>query len=326
MSDQKRYPTRAELKQRPGALAGTSWDLFSPPSAGAPQKIDADKRIQAAASVRLGETFGLDFPINAFSPGMSKTRDAPKHHIFGNHAAHRDDYLDSFYLQGSSQIDGLRHRRSDEVGFYNGVPDEQIIPGTAELGIQHWSDRPIVTRGLLVDLDGFARMQGQDLDHANGVPIPLSMLLDAMDHQGIELEQGDALMIHTGWSEWFLGLSPEDKSRQRDSGKATGLAQSEALLDLAWDSGLSILAADNFAVECLPPIADSPFITTAPNDRGMMHQEFLAKLGLPLGELWRLGPLARRMNQLQRWDCFLAIKPLNVIGGTGSPANATAIV
>ncbi|WP_315973750.1 hypothetical protein [Glutamicibacter sp. M10] len=57
----------------------------------------------------------------------------------------------------------------------------------------------------------------------------------------------------------------------------------------------------------------------------MMHQEFLAKLGLPLGELWRLGPLARRMSQLKRWDCLLTIKPLNVIGGTGSPANATAV-
>ncbi|WP_315973749.1 cyclase family protein [Glutamicibacter sp. M10] len=253
-----KYPTRAELKQRPGILAGTSWDLFSSPSAGAPDKIDAAKRIQAATSVRLGETFGLDYPIDAFSSGMSKTRGAAEHHIFGNHPAHRDDYLDSFYLQGSSQIDGLRHRRSDEVGFYNGVPDEKIIVGTSELGIQYWSDQPIVTRGVMIDLDGFAQSQGHQLDHANGEQIPLSRLLEAISHHGISLEQGDALMVHTGWSEWFLALSPEGKSRQRDSGKATGLVQSEELLDWAWDSGLSILAADNFAVECLPPVANSP--------------------------------------------------------------------
>ena len=58
----------------------------------------------------------------------------------------------------------------------------------------------------------------------------------------------------------------------------------------------------------------------------MMHQEFLAKLGMPLGELWRLGPLARRMDALQRWEAFLSVKPLNVTGATGSRANAVAII
>ena len=28
----------------------------------------------------------------------------------------------------------------------------------------------------------------------------------------------------------------------------------------------------------------------------MMHQQLLAKLGMPLGELWRLGPLSRHMK------------------------------
>lgn len=326
MSQGKTYPTRDELKQRPGELAGTSWELFSTPSAGAPEKIDAAKRRDAAGSVRLGETFGLDYPIDAFAPGMSKTRGAPRHHIFGNHPAHRDDYLDGFYLQGSTQIDGLRHRRSDEVGFYGGVADELITSGTTELGIQHWADQPIVTRGILVDVAGFAASQGRPLDHASGAQIPFSMLCETMCWQGMSVDQGDVLMVHTGWSEWFLGLTPEQKGHQRDAGKASGLVQSEELLDWAWDSGLSVLAADNFAVECLPPVADSPFVATAPNDRGMMHQEFLAKLGIPLGELWRLGPLARRFAELGRHDCLLVIKPLNVVGGTGSPANATAIL
>ncbi|MFJ2620426.1 cyclase family protein [Glutamicibacter sp. NPDC087344] len=326
MTQPRSYPTRAELKRRPGRLAGTSWELFTSPSAGTPEKIDDTTRQRAVATVRRGESFGLDYSIDAFAPGMSKTREAPRHHIFGNHPAHRDDYLDGFYLQGSTQLDGLRHRRSDEVGFYGGVADEVIIPGTTELGIQHWADQPIVTRGVLLDVSGFADAQGQPLDHEAGAQISFDLLQDTLRWQNITLDQGDTVMVHTGWSEWFLSLSPGQKSRQRDSGKATGLTQSEELLDWAWDSGLSVLAADNFAVECLPPVADSPFASSAPNDRGMMHQEFLAKLGLPLGELWRLGPLARRMKELKRSDCLLVIKPLNVVGGTGSPANATAIL
>jgi hypothetical protein len=70
----------------------------------------------------------------------------------------------------------------------------------------------------------------------------------------------------------------------------------------------------------------SPYRGSAPNDHGMMHQQLLAKLGMPLGELWRLGPLARHMRSAGRWDAFITIKPLNITGGTGSPANATALI
>lgn len=67
-----------------------------------------------------------------------------------------------------------------------------------------------------------------------------------------------------------------------------------------WANGVALLAADNFAVECLPPVPDSPIVGSAPNDQGMMHQEFVAKLGMPLGELWRLEELASRLRELNR--------------------------
>ncbi|BCW12710.1 hypothetical protein CVCC1112_1984 [Paenarthrobacter nicotinovorans] len=73
-------------------------------------------------------------------------------------------------------------------------------------------------------------------------------------------------------------------------------------------------------------MAGSPFLEAAPNDNGMMHQQLLAKLGMPLGELWRLGPLARHMRSTGNWDAFVSIKPLNIVGGTGSPANAIALL
>jgi hypothetical protein len=58
----------------------------------------------------------------------------------------------------------------------------------------------------------------------------------------------------------------------------------------------------------------------------MMHQQLLAKLGMAIGELWRLGPLSQQMRSTGNWDAFVTIKPLNITGGTGSPANATAVV
>ena len=95
---------------------------------------------------------------------------------------------------------------------------------------------------------------------------------------------------------------------------------------LRMDEQVALLATDTFAVERLPVVDDSPFLVSAPDDKGMMHQEFLAKLGIPLGELWRLGRLASALADLQRSTCFLTVKPLNLVGGTGSPANATAVL
>jgi kynurenine formamidase len=257
---------------------------------------------------------------------MSLKRSAPRHTIYSSHPAHRDDYLDGYYLQGSTQIDGLRHRRADDIGFYNGTPDDRIREGTPDLGIQQWADKPIVGRGVLVDLDGHRNALGEPIDHAGGEPLSLDLIQTAVQAQNLTIRPGDVLMLHTGWCEWFLALSLEEKQRTRDGRRATGIAQSQEFVAWAWDNRLALIAADNFALECLPAVPGSPFRDSAPNDHGMMHQQLLAKLGMPLGELWRLGPLSRHMTTTGRWDALISIKPLNITGGTGSPANATAVM
>ena len=325
LSDPPVYPSYAELLERAGELAGTSWGLFPEPGRGTPSFIGPDTVLNARESIRTGTVFGLDYPADAFDPGMSLKRGAPRHTIYSSHPAHRDDYLDGYYLQGSSQIDGLRHRRADDVGFYNGTPDHVITEGTPELGVQEWAEHPIAGRGILVDLAGYRESVGEPINHAEGEPLGLELIQEALAAQSLTPRPGDILMLHTGWCEWFLDLAPGEKQRIRDSRKATGVAQSREFLAWAWDSRFAVVAADNFAFECLPALARSPFRNTAPNDHGMMHQDLLAKLGMPLGELWKLGPLARHMRSSGIWDAFISIKPLNITGGTGSPANATAV-
>lgn len=320
------YPAFAELLRREGALAGTSWGLFPDATRGTPSFITPQAVVEARNCIRTGTAFGLDYPADAFDPGMSLKRGAPRHTIYSSHPAHRDDFLDGYYLQGSSQIDGLRHRRADDVGFYNGTPDDRITEGTPDLGIQEWADSPIVGRGVLLDLAGYRAAQGNPIDHDAGEPLGLDLIQAVVEAQSASLRQGDILMLHTGWSEWFLGLPAEEKQRMRESRRATGVAQSEEFVAWAWDQRLSLLAADNFAFECLPALPFSPYREPAANDHGMMHQQLLAKLGMPLGELWRLGPLARHMRSAGQWDAFITVKPLNITGGTGSPANATALM
>lgn len=325
MTDDIRFPPFTGLLGREGALSGTSWGLFPEPGRGTPSFITPGVVREAKNSIRSGTVFGLDYPADAFDPGMSLKRGAPRHTIYSSHPAHRDDYLDGYYLQGSSQIDGLRHRRADDVGFYNGTADELITEGTPDLGVQEWAEKPIAGRGVLVDLEGFRNGLGEPIDHAGGEPLTLELVTAALEAQSVDTRPGDVLMLHTGWCEWFLALGRDEKERIRGSRKASGVAQSQEFVAWAWDSRFAVVAADNFAFECLPAVPESPYRASAANDHGMMHQQLLAKLGLPLGELWKLAPLARHMRGTGQWDAFITIKPLNITGGTGSPANATAI-
>ena len=325
MTDRGTFPTFADLLTREGALSGTSWGLFPEADRGTPSFITPAAIVEARNSIRSGTVFGLDYPADAFDPGMSLKRSAPRHTIYSSHPAHRDDYLDGYYLQGSTQIDGLRHRRADDVGFYNGTADDLITVGTRDLGIQEWAEHPITGRGVLVDLDDFRRSLGEPIDHAAGEALTLDLVQAAIAAQSLRLRPGDILMLHTGWCEWFLELTTTEKQQVRESRKASGVEQSQEFVAWAWDSQFAVVAADNFAFECLPGVPASPYRRSAANDHGMMHQQLLAKLGLPLGELWKLGPLARNMRTTGRWDAFISIKPLNITGGTGSPANATAI-
>ncbi|MGE8635620.1 MAG: cyclase family protein, partial [Achromobacter piechaudii] len=52
----------------------------------------------------------------------------------------------------------------------------------------------------------------------------------------------------------------------------------------------------------------------------------LFKLGLPLGELWHLTPLAQWLRQHGRHAFFLTAAPMYVPGLVGAPVNPIATV
>ena len=111
-----------------------------------------------------------------------------------------------------------------------------------------------------------------------------------------------------------------------------GLLQSHDTLEWLWDNGFALVAADNYALECWPPVATSPFRTAAeqaggPSDAhtGLMHRVMIPLLGLAVGELWALDDLAAACARDGRYECLVVAKPINLVGGVGTPANATAV-
>ncbi len=319
-------PTYAELLDRTDGPQGTSWGVFGDTDELGSVNFMTPARIVAALGlVRRGAVFNLDYPINVFDPPLFKTfRGHAVHHIGGVNEDARDDWLDNFYLQGTTQIDGLRHRRHHDHGFYNGFPDDAIAVGSSVLGVDRWAETAIIGRGVLIDVAGYLASQGRSLDNEGGEPIDVALLDAVASHQGVAFRPGDILMIRTGWMSYLL---EEDHTEfhlaQREGLRAPGLLQARESLEWLWDHQFTLAAADNIGFEAFPIAKSSPFHSVT--DGGMMHQELIASLGFAIGEVWALDELAADSRETGVWESAVIAKPLNMPGGVGSPANACAI-
>jgi kynurenine formamidase len=182
-----------------------------------------------------------------------------------------------------------------------------------------------VGRGVLADVERYlsaSRGRGLDHEHAEGFG---PELLDAvLSEQGVTCRSGDILLIRTGWPAFF-----DEKTREGVTGLklSAGLEQSHEMLGWLWDHQVAVVAADNFALEALPPARTSPFL----NDDGkghtdrLLHPNLIALLGMVVGELWSLDGLAADCAADRVYEFMTVIHPLNITGAAGSPANAVAI-
>lgn len=326
-------PSYAELIRRTDGPSGSSWGIFGDDDElGMLNFLTDENTRDAARLVRRGRTFNLDYPINAFVPSIAGTRPATAHHLFANNPNHRDDWLDSFYLQSTSQVDGLRHIRAPEYGFYNGVGDDQISlawPDKPALGVQLLAERGIAARGVLLDAKRYFEQRGEEwrLDRPRHLtPGELDRIADA---EGVEIRPGDILLLHVGWAKWWLGAGEEER---RGRTGTPGIEQSVEMLEWIWDHRIAMFCADNSGLEGSPKLPDSglflehdPPPERGPNHNGGLHRHLIPLLGLIIGELWSLDALAEDCAGDGVYEFMLTCSPLNVIGGVGAPPNAIAI-
>jgi len=327
-------PTYRELLARTDGPPGSSWGVFGTgDQLGTLNFLTPETAARAAGLVSTGRVYNLDYPLNAFVPSIAGTRPAAEHHIFANNADHGDDWLDSFYLQSTTQIDGLRHMRHPEYGFYGGVEDRAVDVGRPDLGIQLAAEKGVFGRGVLIDLPRYYAAAGREYDLTTNQMVTPADLDAALEFHGVDLESGDILLLRTGWSEHYLTMTPQERDAFRANGmKAPGLGQSVEMVEYLWDHQISMVASDNAGVEAYPVDPDSGFVIAderpperGPSHNGMLHRPLIALLGLLLGECWKLDELAGACASDGRHEFLLTAKPLNLVGGVGSPANAMAV-
>jgi kynurenine formamidase len=318
--DLNNIPSFDELPVREGAPAESSWGVFgTDDTLGCLNFLTPAGVVEAAKLVQSGKVFRLDAKIGFAKPPLFG-RASVVHTVLPLGPTAHDDKLDNFNTQEGSQWDGLGHIGHFRLErFYNDVKVEEIRgdAGNAKLGIHHWADK-FVGRGALIDAFGFRKKQDRAVNPISTDVYTLDELQGALKAQGTTLKPGTILLVRTGWMEAYESLSADEKRAlaPMDKLNAMGIEASREMVAWLWNNRVAAIGTDCPAVETFP----FNF-----RDEGALHYRALPLLGLPLGELFVLAPLAKDCASDGRYEFMVVSAPLNLEGGVASPPNAVVI-
>jgi kynurenine formamidase len=317
--DFSKIPTFDQLPVKPGAPPESSWGVFGEnDELGCLNFLTPENLVAAARLVTAGKVFRLDAQIGFAKPALFG-RAAVDHQIIKLGPYAHDDIYHNYNTQESSQWDGLAH-----VGhfvherFYGGVHVDEIRNGPGgRLSIHHWANK-FAGRGLLIDVYGWRKAHGKPVDPLKLDAYTVAELEATLAWQGTVLAEGSILLVRTGWMECYEALSAEGKQAiaPMDKVASIGLERSTQMVAWLWNHRVAAVGADCPAVEPLPFDL---------RDANALHYRLLPLLGLPLGELFVLKPLAEDCADDKRYEFLLASAPMNMVGGIASPPNAVVM-
>jgi Putative cyclase len=348
----------ARWKRRPG---GSNWGEFGPDDqVGRVNLLTPEKVRQGIAEVLEGLTFCLSLPLdypggNALNPRRlppvlrPTLRDGQPNYNCTLSGADSDktdvfnDDLAILHLQYSTQWDALAHVGAlfdadgdgvPERVYYNGfragediigpsIPEDAGLTGQMRLestsaaralGIENMAARCVQGRGVMIDLrahfGGAQRMVGYD------------DLMHVIEADGLVVEMGDMVCLHTGFAQRVAEMGGRPDPDVLHGACAALDGRDERLLGWITSSGLAVIAADNYAVEVHPARPGGGCCcSTLP-----LHEHCLFKIGVHLGELWHLTPLAEWLRARGRSRFLLTAPPLRLPGAVGSPLTPVATV
>jgi kynurenine formamidase len=278
--------------------------------AGALNHIGAAEVLRATRLVRTGEVIRLAQPLSKRTP-------VPAHRSGLQHFMGRDggDYAAGAGRPGGFQfaedtvvmplhigthVDALCHAWCDGRLFNNYRENTlRSTTGATRLGVDKMP--PAVTRGLLVDV---VALRGRDLN--DGEVISRADIQACLSRDGLCIEPGDVVLIHTGWLARNLAhQGPVDFNAEPGIDHEAGLWLAQ--------QDVAMLGADNFAVEVLP---------FAPGTVFPVHQCVIRDFGIALIEGLQLEPLVRT----GRREFLFVAAALPIVGATGSPLCPLAVL
>jgi kynurenine formamidase len=312
-------PTYDELP--PASHGGRSgWGVFGThDQIGLANLLTPERIVDAARLVTKGAVFPLDLPVGTFDPPLNPRRLPPEHVLIRQPNLGFDDAWNSFFPQAGSQWDSLSHIGYTRESYYNGATDAAVSSGERN-SIHHWAQHGIAGRAVVLDLESVLSARLSTYSAGDDIRIVVDDLESARIRAGIDYVDGDILLIYTGYTKWYVDQDASVRASLPGHVTAAGLDHSEEMCRYLWNSHVSAVASDTFAVEAWPANTDEdhqPF--------GFIHQMLIGSFGMALGELWWLHDLVEDCRHDGVWQGMLVSAPMIARGGISSPANAVVI-
>jgi kynurenine formamidase len=221
--------------------------------------------------------------------------------------------IDTFILAvhgATTHLDGLAHVWTDGKMYNDNSGNLVRSWGARRLGIEHFGG--VVTRGVFLDV---AAKEGLDC-------LPPTYLITAKDVReceqacGVEITEGDAVIIRTGWPL----MAERDPVAFRGVQPGVGSSAGEYLAE----RDICLVGADNGAVQAAHSYGHDAVAEAADprSEIADIHIAFLRNLGIYLLEMMDLSQL----HESEVHEFLFALAPLRVQGATGSPVNPLAVI
>ncbi len=294
-------------KRRP---EGSTWgDFGADDQLGRLNLLTPEKVRQGVAEVREGLSFCLSLPLdypggNLLNPRRYPPVLRPTLRSKRPSMNYRLSFRADEHIVGPADV--------KDAGGIDLVEAKSTSQARA-LGVENMAQKCVQGRGVMIDLHAH-------VGRARAL-IGYDELMRILDADKVEVEEGDMVLLHTGFDEVLLEMRKEPDPEVLRNSCAALNGRDPRLLDWITRSGLCALIADNYAVEVFPSVRHVGCCAALP-----LHEHCLFKLGVNLGELWQLSPLARWLREHQRYRFLLTAPPLRLPGAVGSPATPVATV
>ena len=285
-----------------------NWGRWGPEDErGALNFITPAVRQRAAATLQDGVTVSCALPLNTVG---SAENASPVTHLMVRagdipEASGTADYF-AIAPHGMSHthVDALCHIFY-QGQMYNGFPAGAVLSSGATRCAITAGEQGIVSRGVLLDIPV---QRGLDWLEP-GDPIHPADLDAAAERQGLQVEEGDILLVRTGRHRRNVRVGPSN-AREATAGLHASC--------LPWlhERRIAVLGCDGVS-DVLPSRVEGVGLP--------IHFVAIPGIGLHLIDNAQLDDLADACVERRRWQFLLTLAPLRLLRGTASPINPIAM-
>jgi kynurenine formamidase len=279
---------------------------------GALNLLTPDRVAAAARLVQSGAVVSLSLPLcttgapDCPSPAEVRMTQSNQADVGLGSLGFAKDFIGvDYHSDGHTHVDALCHV-AYEGRLYNGVAADSVTSdGSPAEAIDSLKDG-LVGRGVLLDIP---RLRGVPWLEP-GEHVFRDDLEGAAREQGVEIGEGDILLVRTGHVRRLAELGSWDTAQSKAGLHPTAMT-------LLAERGVVALGCDGNS-DTAPSTTEGVAFP--------IHVLALNAMGVLLLDYLQFEDLTEACEPAGRWEFLCVTAPLRIVGGTGSPANPLAIL